>query len=68
MSPAAELRRMGVSLVDPGEEVKPAVDDLLRDYQDRLRVGNTRMTAAARAELDDASVSSEMRSTRASHS
>ncbi|MFE3023357.1 toprim domain-containing protein [Nocardia tengchongensis] len=54
VSPAAELRRMGVSLVDPGEEVKPAVDDLLRGYQDRLRVGNTRMTAAARAELDDA--------------
>ncbi|MFE2962033.1 hypothetical protein [Nocardia tengchongensis] len=54
VAPAAELRRMSVSLVDPGEEVKPHVDDLLRGYQDRLRVGNKRMTADTRAELDAA--------------
>ncbi|MEV6562934.1 toprim domain-containing protein [Nocardia sp. NPDC051756] len=39
VAPTAELRRMPEPLVDPGEEVKPRVDQLLVKYQDRLRHG-----------------------------
>ncbi|MFD0366328.1 hypothetical protein ACFQZZ_33250, partial [Nocardia sp. GCM10030253] len=33
------LRKLAAPLVDPGEEVKPRVDDLLSSYQARLRQG-----------------------------
>jgi hypothetical protein len=38
-SPLAELRKLGEPLVDPGEEVKARMDEMLVRYQDRLRHG-----------------------------
>ncbi|WP_433527764.1 toprim domain-containing protein (plasmid) [Nocardia pseudovaccinii] len=39
LSATAELRRMGEPLVDPGEVIKPQVDELLVKYQDYARTG-----------------------------
>ncbi|MBF6162994.1 toprim domain-containing protein [Nocardia cyriacigeorgica] len=38
-SPTVELRKLGRALVDPGEEAKPRIDQLLTSYQDKLRLG-----------------------------
>ncbi|MGX1763444.1 hypothetical protein ACWIG5_42225, partial [Streptomyces lydicus] len=46
LSPTTELRKLGTPLVDPGEEAKPRVDQLLTSYQDMLRLG--RPTASVR--------------------
>ncbi|WP_280484500.1 toprim domain-containing protein [Nocardia cyriacigeorgica] len=47
VNPVAELRKLPAPLVDPGEEVKPRVDQLLEKYQDRMRHGldTTKVTA-----------------------
>ncbi|MGW0640438.1 toprim domain-containing protein [Nocardia salmonicida] len=52
VSPTTELRRLGEPLVDPGEEVKPRVDDLLVRFQDRVRHGVS--TDSLRAQLSEA--------------
>ncbi|MGW6730205.1 toprim domain-containing protein [Nocardia sp. NPDC055029] len=52
VQPTAELRRLPEALVDHGEEVKPRVDDLLRRYQDRVRLGAP--TESIRTQLSEA--------------
>lgn len=39
VSAAEELSRHAAPLVDPGEEAKPRIDDLLVTYQEQLKVG-----------------------------
>jgi hypothetical protein len=52
LSPSTELRKLAVALVDPGEEAKPRVDQLLTSYQDMVRMG--RPTASLRERLTQA--------------
>lgn len=52
VQPTAELRRLPEALVDHGEEVKPRVDDLLRRYQDRVKLGAP--TESIRTQLSEA--------------
>ncbi|MGW5312915.1 toprim domain-containing protein [Nocardia thailandica] len=52
VTPTAELRKLPAPLVDPGEEVKPRVDELLRRYQDRVQLGAP--TESLRAQLTEA--------------
>ncbi|MFE6925926.1 toprim domain-containing protein [Nocardia sp. NPDC057663] len=52
VQPTAELRRLPEALVDPGEEVKPRVDDLLNRYQDRVKLGAP--TESIRTQLSEA--------------
>jgi 5S rRNA maturation endonuclease (ribonuclease M5) len=53
-TPTTELRKLGAALVDPGEDAKPGIDRLFASYQDRLKVGNRNLTAAIRAQLNEA--------------
>lgn len=52
VSATTELRKMATALVDPGEEVKPRVDQLLESYQDALRLGGP--TTSLRERLTEA--------------
>lgn len=52
IQPTAELRKLPEALVDPGEEVKPRVDELLSRYQDRVRLGAP--TESIRTQLSEA--------------
>ncbi|MGY2025917.1 toprim domain-containing protein [Nocardia gipuzkoensis] len=52
VSPTTELRHLREALVDPGEVVKPRVDQLLEKYQDWLRTG--RDTSQVQTQLGEA--------------
>ncbi|MFI6574019.1 toprim domain-containing protein [Nocardia fluminea] len=52
VQPTAELRKLPEALVDPGEEVKPRVDELLARFQDRVKLGAP--TESIRTQLSEA--------------